>query len=54
MKTAHITVNWVNKDSIKAAEKAKLHLENKGYKLINQFGGMFTSVMVYAKAEGAK
>ena len=44
-----ITVNWDNIDSIRAAEKTKLSLENKGYKLVNQFGGMFHSALIYMK-----
>ena len=46
-KTVNISVNWDNLDSIKLAEKAKATLENKGYTLVNHFGGMFHSVYVY-------
>ena len=49
MKTVSITVDWTSADSIGLAESAKLKLENKGYKLVNHFGGMFRSVMIYAK-----
>ena len=49
MKTVTININWDNLDSIKQAEKQKLALENKGYKLINQFGGLHSSVMIYGK-----
>jgi hypothetical protein len=48
MKTFKITVRWDSEKSIKQAEKDKLAFENKGYTLINQFGGMFESVMIYA------
>jgi len=47
MKTVEININWNNPDSIKIAEKTKVKLENKGYTLINHFGGMNTSVMIY-------
>ena len=47
MRTVEITVNWNNEDSIKKAEKTKLSLENKGYTLINHFGGINSSVMIY-------
>jgi len=47
MKTVTITVNWDNLDSIKCAEKTKASLENKGYKLVNQFDGMFHSRLIY-------
>ena len=36
-------------NSIKQAEKDKFNLENKGYNLINHFGGLYESVMLYAK-----
>ena len=49
MKTVDIKVNWNNLDSIKAAEKTKAYLENKGYTLVNHFGGMNQSVLIYAK-----
>ena len=49
MKTVDIKVNWNNLDSIKAGEKTKAYLENKGYTLINSFGGMTTAILVYAK-----
>ena len=42
-----INVNWNSKESIKQAEKVKRSLENKGYTLINQFGGLFHSVLIY-------
>ena len=48
MKTVTININWDNIDSIKNAEIAKKRLENKGYTLINHFGGLHTSVMIYA------
>lgn len=48
LKTVEILINWDNIDSIKSAEKTKARLENKGYTQINSFGGMFTSVLIYA------
>ena len=48
MKTVEININWQNSDSIKIAERTKAKLENKGYTLINHFGGINTSVMIYA------
>ena len=46
-----IKVNWNNNDSIKLAEKAKVILEDKGYKQLqlNHFGGINESVLVYSK-----
>lgn len=46
-KTVYINVQWDNPDSIKCAERSKARLENKGYTLVNQFGGMFNSTMLY-------
>ncbi len=51
MKTVHINIDWNSLESIKSAEKLKAKLENKGYTLINNFGGMFHTVMVYALLE---
>jgi len=48
MKTVQIHIDWSSEDSIKSAEKLKAKLENKGYTLINQFGGMFHSVLIYS------
>lgn len=48
MKTTQINIDWTNEESIRAAEKLKARLENKGYTLLNQFGGLFHSVMIYA------
>lgn len=48
-KQVHVSVNWDNLDSIKAAEKTKATLENKGYKLANHFGGIFHTVYTYIK-----
>lgn len=48
MKTVEINVNWNSEKSIELAEQAKAKLENEGYTLINQFGGMTTGVLVYA------
>lgn len=33
------------------SNKQKENAENKGYSLINQYGGLFHSVMVYGKEE---
>jgi hypothetical protein len=49
MEQITIHVNWANEDSIRLAERAKLELENKGYTLINQFGGLFHSALVYRR-----
>jgi len=49
MKTVQINIDWTNTDSIRQAEKAKSSLEDKGYRLVNQFGGMFHSVMIFGK-----
>jgi len=48
MKKVHIHIDWNSLDSIKAAEKLKARLENKGYTLISNFGGVFHTVMIYA------
>lgn len=47
--TIQINVNWNSEKSIDLAEKQKTMLENDGYHLINHFGGMINSVMIYAK-----
>jgi len=44
-----IYVDWDCPKSIKRAETDKKRVENKGYKLINQFGGIFQAVLIYAK-----
>jgi len=46
-KIVNVSVNWDNEDSIRTAEKTKAYLENKGYTLVNQFGGLFYGVLVY-------
>ena len=51
--TVTISINWNDLQSIKLAELAKARLENKGYTLINQFGGFNNSAMIYAKLKGA-
>jgi len=48
MKTVSIHIDWNSEDSIKSAEKLKAKLENKGYTLVNHYGGLFHSVMIYA------
>ena len=49
METVSITVNWNSKKSIELAEQSKAKLENDGWTLINSFGGVNSSVLVYAK-----
>jgi len=49
METIKIHVTWDSLRSIKQAEKDKSALENKGYRLINSFGGINESVLVYSK-----
>ncbi len=49
MKTINISVNWNNADSITEAEKTKERLENKGYKVVNEFGGMVHTTIVMGK-----
>lgn len=44
-----ISINWNNIDSINIAEKAKEYAENNGYTLINNFGGINKSVLIYLK-----
>ena len=46
-----IYVRWDSDKSIRRAEKDKAALENKGYTLINTFGGMNESVLIYAKGK---
>ena len=43
-----IHVNWDSLTSIELAESNKATLENKGYILINSFGGLHHSMLVYA------
>jgi hypothetical protein len=47
-KNITISINWNNLESIKQAERTKARLENKGYTLINNFGGLTHSAMIYA------
>lgn len=49
MKTVRVYVDWNSRESIKIAEKAKAALENNGYVLLNQFGGLFHTVMIYRR-----
>jgi len=49
MQQVTINIDWNSKDSIKSAEKLKAKLENKGYTLASQSGGLFHSAMVYIK-----
>ena len=53
-KTITLDIDWQNIDSIKLAEKTKLKLENKNYKLINNFGGLRFTTMIYSKIKGVK
>jgi len=49
MKTIKIEIDYNNIDSIENAERTKTRLENKGYKLINTFGGMRFTALIMAK-----
>ena len=42
-----IKCNWNSEKSIKTAEKKKFSLENKGYTLIYEGAGLFTSTFIY-------
>lgn len=48
MKTVTITIDWNCEMSINVAEQAKASLEDKGWTLINSFGGPNKSVLIYA------
>ncbi len=47
MKTVNVYIDWNSIDSIEAGEKLAMKLMNKGYNLINQYGGLFYSVQIY-------
>ena len=49
MKTIKIEIDYNNLDSIEQAEKNKTRLENKGYKVINTFGGMRFTALIMGK-----
>ena len=49
MQTIKIEIDYNNIDSIENAERTKTRLENKGYKLINTFGGMRFTALIMAK-----
>jgi hypothetical protein len=49
MKTIKIEIDYNNLDSIEQAEKTKTRLENKGYKVINTFGGMRFTALIMGK-----
>ena len=49
LKTIEIHTNWTNNDSIIQSEETKTNLENMGYKLINHYGGIINTVMIYGK-----
>ena len=51
MKTIKIEIDYNNLDSIEQAEKTKTSLENKGYKVINTFGGMRFTALIMGKLE---
>ena len=51
MKTIKIEIDYNNIDSIKQAEKTKTRLENKGYKVINTFGGMRFTALIMGKQD---
>jgi len=46
---ATIKINWNDINSIKKAENKKTRLENSGYQLVSNFGGMNETVMIYKK-----
>lgn len=45
--TVYIRIFWNDIKSIKSAERKKSKLENLGYSLISNFGGMNETVMIY-------
>ena len=47
--TVTIHIDWNNAKSIDLAEQAKARLENDGWQLINSFGGLDTSALIYAE-----
>jgi len=49
MQTIKIEIDYNNIDSIENAERTKTRLENKGYKLINTFGGMRFTALIMGK-----
>ena len=49
MKTATIKIDWTDGQSISAAERQKERLENGGYRLTTQAGGMFQSTLTYTR-----
>ncbi len=49
MKTVEIRTFWNDLNSIKKSEKKKAKLENDGYRLISNFGGINETVMIYTK-----
>lgn len=51
METVTITIDWNSAMSIQVAEQTKMKLENAGWTLINSFGGMNKSVLIYASGE---
>jgi len=54
METVTIKINWNSEMSISLAEEAKKKLENAGWTLINDVGGMVESALVYANLRSAK
>lgn len=50
--TVNINIDWNKEQSIQAAEALKLKLENEGWKLVNHFGGMVNTIMVYGRIRG--
>ena len=49
MKTIEIRTFWNDLKIIKKSETKKAKLENDGYRLISNFGGINETVMIYAK-----
>ncbi|MCK4500110.1 hypothetical protein KAU11_06395 [Candidatus Babeliales bacterium] len=47
--TVKIKIDWRSLKSIELAEIQKAKLENDGWTLIDDIGGLTTSVLIYAK-----
>ncbi len=50
--TVKVEIDWQSKKSIELAEIAKANLENDEYMLVNTFGGLRVSCLLYAKIIG--
>ncbi len=49
MKTVNLNIDYNSVDSIKIAERNKEELVDKGYKLVNTYGGMRFTTLVMGK-----